>query len=151
MPKAWSKKDERQYKHIVKSCSKGKKPSKSCKRIAAATVNTQRCKEGRAKTCGGKRVKLRGLGSSGEVHQAAARADVAEVRRLLTVVRQSGGCRLRFGILDRAREQLSRASAHADSIPQRKERVQTQSQVESAALALFTVKNHFIAQCVKDS
>ena len=45
MPAAWSKKDERMYEHIVKSCSRSKKV---CKRIAAATVNKQRGKEGRA-------------------------------------------------------------------------------------------------------
>ncbi len=52
MPKAWSKKDERQYKHIL-----GDRPSfasllRVAKRIAAATVNKQRGKEGRAKRTG---------------------------------------------------------------------------------------------------
>lgn len=47
MPAAWSAKDERQYKHILKSCVKrGRKP-KRCKSIAAATVNKQRAEEGR--------------------------------------------------------------------------------------------------------
>jgi len=45
MPAAWSKHDERQYKAIVKSCSKSKR---TCKRIAAATVNKRRRIEGRA-------------------------------------------------------------------------------------------------------
>jgi hypothetical protein len=44
MPAAWSKKDERQYKAIVKSCRKSKT---TCKRIAAATVNKRRRQQGR--------------------------------------------------------------------------------------------------------
>jgi hypothetical protein len=44
MPAAWSKKDERQYKHIVDSC---KGSAKKCKRMAAATVNKRRRREGR--------------------------------------------------------------------------------------------------------
>lgn len=53
MPAAWSKKNERQYKHILRSCTgSGRKRSlKACKRIAAATVNSQRSAEGR--TLGG--------------------------------------------------------------------------------------------------
>lgn len=52
MPKgAWSAKDERQYKHIVKSCTarkkcKTKKCKTTCTRIAAATVNKGRQKRG---------------------------------------------------------------------------------------------------------
>lgn len=44
MPSYWSPTDERQYKHIVKSCrSRDKRRSVStCKRIAAATVNKHR-------------------------------------------------------------------------------------------------------------
>lgn len=50
MPRAaWSSKDERQYGHIRKSCiaSRGKRATKTCTRIAAATVNKQRSSEGR--------------------------------------------------------------------------------------------------------
>ncbi len=50
MPKAWSKKDERQYEHVKESESKEGRSSKTAKRIAAATVNKQRRKEGRTKT-----------------------------------------------------------------------------------------------------
>lgn len=47
-----SAKDERQYKHILAAClRRGKKSKVVCTRIAAATVNKQRCKEGRAKSC----------------------------------------------------------------------------------------------------
>lgn len=53
MPRAWSKKDERQYKHIVESEAKEGRSAQVAKRIAAATVNKQRVKEGRAKTAGG--------------------------------------------------------------------------------------------------
>lgn len=49
MPKAWSKKDERQYEHIKESESdQGRSPTR-VKQIAAATVNKQRKKEGRTK------------------------------------------------------------------------------------------------------
>lgn len=47
MPAAWSKKDERQYRHIVDSCLGRRRSEKTCKRIAAATVNKQRRREGR--------------------------------------------------------------------------------------------------------
>lgn len=50
MPRAaWSAKDERQYEHIKSSClqSRGKRAAKTCTRIAAATVNKQRAREGR--------------------------------------------------------------------------------------------------------
>lgn len=72
MPRAWSQKDERQYKRILKSCRKTKcerkgkrstcklseKELEACKRVAAATVNKRRREEGRTKTRG---VHLRGL------------------------------------------------------------------------------------------
>lgn len=64
MPAAWSRKDERQYKHIVSSCTRSRKV---CKRIAAATVNKQRRLEGRT---------LSGLGnpdvSGGDLLKVAA-------------------------------------------------------------------------------
>jgi hypothetical protein len=44
MPSAWSRKDERQYRHILSSCG----TSSRCRRIAAATVNKRRRAEGRA-------------------------------------------------------------------------------------------------------
>ena len=47
MPAAWSAKDERQYKHIVKSCRKRGRSAKGCKRMAAATVNKTRKRQGR--------------------------------------------------------------------------------------------------------
>ena len=50
MPRgAWSAKDERQYAAIKKSCvaSRGKRQTKTCTRIAAATVNKRRREEGR--------------------------------------------------------------------------------------------------------
>lgn len=50
MPKAWSSKDERQYKHIRDSESKEGRSPTVAKRIASATVNKQRRKEGRTKT-----------------------------------------------------------------------------------------------------
>lgn len=50
MPKAWSTKDERQYEHVKESEEKQGRGAKRAKSIAAATVNKQRSKEGRAKT-----------------------------------------------------------------------------------------------------
>lgn len=50
MPKAWTAKDERKYEAILTSCvyTRGKRAEKTCKRIAAATVNRDRKREGRA-------------------------------------------------------------------------------------------------------
>jgi hypothetical protein len=48
MPKSWSSKDERMYEH-VKSSEQGKGGTARAKRIAAATVNKQRRREGRTK------------------------------------------------------------------------------------------------------
>ena len=51
MPKAWSKKDERQYEHVKESERKrGGRSAKRAKEIAARTVNKQRSKEGRTKS-----------------------------------------------------------------------------------------------------
>jgi plasmid stabilization system protein ParE len=47
MPKAWSKKDERQYEHIEESSKKRGKSQKRAKEIAARTVNKRRRQEGR--------------------------------------------------------------------------------------------------------
>jgi hypothetical protein len=50
MPRSmWTAKDERQYKHIVKSCraSSRRRSTKVCKRIAAATVNATRTRRKR--------------------------------------------------------------------------------------------------------
>jgi hypothetical protein len=49
MPKAWSKKDERQYEHIKESESTQGRSSRRAKQIAAATVNKRRSQEGRTK------------------------------------------------------------------------------------------------------
>lgn len=47
MPKAWSKKDERQYEHVKDSAQESGKPPAVAKEIAARTVNKQRREEGR--------------------------------------------------------------------------------------------------------
>jgi hypothetical protein len=64
MPRgSWSSKDERQYKHIKKSCMARGRGKKTCERIAAATVNKTRSNEGRTLTGRKKRTrKLRGTG-----------------------------------------------------------------------------------------
>ena len=50
MPRdTWSAKDERQYKNIKGSCLKRRKSKAICERIAAATVNKRRRKEGHVK------------------------------------------------------------------------------------------------------
>jgi hypothetical protein len=48
--KQWSNKDERQYKHVKESESDQGRSEKAAERIAAATVNKQRSKEGRTKS-----------------------------------------------------------------------------------------------------
>ncbi len=47
MPKAWSRKDERQYDDIKQSELERGRPKARAERIAAATVNKQRRQEGR--------------------------------------------------------------------------------------------------------
>lgn len=50
MPRAWSKKDERQYEHIKESAKeRGGRSAKRAEEIAARTVNKQRKREGRTK------------------------------------------------------------------------------------------------------
>ena len=50
MPKAWSKKDERQYEHVKQSERKQGRSTKRAKEIAARTVNKQRRRDGRTQT-----------------------------------------------------------------------------------------------------
>lgn len=50
MPKAWSKKDERQYQHVKESEQDQGRSNKRAKEIAARTVNKQRKQEGRTKS-----------------------------------------------------------------------------------------------------
>jgi hypothetical protein len=50
MPKAWSSKDERQYKHVEASEKKEGKSTARAKEIAARTVNKHRKEEGRTKS-----------------------------------------------------------------------------------------------------
>jgi hypothetical protein len=48
VPAAWSAKDERKYKAIRKSClAQDGRRTRACTRIAAATVNRDRKREGR--------------------------------------------------------------------------------------------------------
>jgi len=49
MPKAWTKKDERQFEHIKQGEKERGRSDKRAKEIAGATVNKQRRKEGRTK------------------------------------------------------------------------------------------------------
>jgi hypothetical protein len=48
--KAWSKKRERQYKHIKESAKEQGKSEKTAERIAAATVNKTRKEHGETKS-----------------------------------------------------------------------------------------------------
>jgi hypothetical protein len=50
MPKAWSSKDEKQYKHVQESEKKEGKSTARAKEIAARTVNKHRKEEGRTKS-----------------------------------------------------------------------------------------------------
>jgi hypothetical protein len=49
MPKAWSKKRDRQYEHIKSSAKRRGRSTGTAKRIAAATVNKTRRKKGETK------------------------------------------------------------------------------------------------------
>ena len=49
MPKAWSKKDERQYEAVKNSEKQRGRSTDRAEEIAARTVNKQRKKEGRTK------------------------------------------------------------------------------------------------------
>jgi hypothetical protein len=49
MPKAWSKKRERQYEHIKSSAKRRGRSTGTAKRIAAATVNKTRRRKGETK------------------------------------------------------------------------------------------------------
>lgn len=49
MPRAWSRKRERQYEHIVESAKDQGKDTKTAKEIAARTVNKTRAQAGEAK------------------------------------------------------------------------------------------------------
>ena len=49
MPKAWSKKDDRQYEHVKESEKDQGRSTDRAEEIAARTVNKQRKKEGRTK------------------------------------------------------------------------------------------------------
>ena len=70
MPRgAWSKKDERQYAHILTSCASRGRGLQTCKRIAAATVNKRRSAEGRT---------LGGLEGAALEHEANARRAYGE-------------------------------------------------------------------------
>ncbi|MDP9225354.1 MAG: plasmid stabilization protein [Actinomycetota bacterium] len=50
MPKAWSKKRERQYEHIKEGAKGQGRSTGTAKRIAAATVNKERARSGESKT-----------------------------------------------------------------------------------------------------
>ena len=50
MPKSWSAKDERQYKHVKKSEKEQGRSEDRAEEIAARTVNKQRKKEGRTQS-----------------------------------------------------------------------------------------------------
>ena len=49
MPKAWSKKRERQYEHIKEGLEDQGRPEKTAEEIAARTVNKERARSGEAK------------------------------------------------------------------------------------------------------
>ena len=50
MPKAWSKKRERQYEHIKEGLEDRGRSEKKAEEIAARTVNKERARAGEAKT-----------------------------------------------------------------------------------------------------
>lgn len=60
MPKAWSKKDERQYEHVKESEKDQGRSTKRSKEIAARTVNKTRAKQGRTKSASGSKGSSKG-------------------------------------------------------------------------------------------
>ncbi|MCA1832506.1 MAG: plasmid stabilization protein [Mycobacteriales bacterium] len=57
MPREWSSKDERKYKHIKEGYAERGKPEKKAEEIAARTVNKDRARAGRTKTASRSSVK----------------------------------------------------------------------------------------------
>lgn len=92
MPAAWNRHDERQFKAILSSCKTGRKrrSTKTCKRIAGATVNKRRRLEGR--TLSGLRglslgsrslLALGAIGLTGVLIAQAVRKDAIEIAKQL--------------------------------------------------------------------
>jgi hypothetical protein len=72
MPRGvWTAKDERMYEHIKCACfERDDRPLEECKRIAAATVNAYRARQGRTKS----RTKARKTRKSRSTRRARRRA-----------------------------------------------------------------------------
>jgi hypothetical protein len=81
MPKAWSKKREKQYEHIEKGLKDRGRDTKTAKQIAARTVNKERARAGEA-----------------EQASRTSTRDISSSRR--------GGLRSHAGAQGRTKEQL---------------------------------------------
>jgi hypothetical protein len=87
MPKAWSKKDEKQYEHIRKSEKERGRSDKRAKEIAARTVNQQRRKEGRTPN--------RRTQGSGNRNRPLEERTVEELRNLASGMNIEGRSRMK--------------------------------------------------------
>ena len=91
MPEAWSNKDERQYEHIKASAKKKGRSTKTAKRIAAATVNKERSKEGRTKSGGGKKSASSKGGSSKRKSAGGSKKSASSSRSKKAAAGRKGG------------------------------------------------------------
>ena len=95
MPKAWSRKDERQYEHVKESeLEKGRTKGRA-KEIAARTVNKQRREEGRTKEKGPSR-------ATGNPNTSLEERTVAQLRNVAADAGVKGRSGMRKSELIRA-------------------------------------------------
>ena len=80
MPKAWSDKDERQYRHIKKSAEERGKSEEKAEEIAARTVNKQRREDGRTPT-----TRSQGTGNPNQPLEQRTRAELYNRARELDI------------------------------------------------------------------
>ena len=98
MPKAWSKKDERQYEHIKQSARKRGKGERA-KEIAARTVNKQRRTRGETP-----RSTTQGTGNPGRVLEQRTRQELYNRAKALDI---AGRSKMNKGELVRAIQRAS--------------------------------------------
>ena len=131
MPRSsWTAKDERMYEHIRDSCVRRRHSLKACKRIAAATVNKLRKRQGR--TLGDpiditeklfehdpRLVKaitsrtLSGFAGTPEHHRKITFTLVEDVRRLVDLLGKVDNCKDASMLLLRTGRYINAASVHS--------------------------------------
>lgn len=115
MPRAWSKKDERQFGHIFQSCRRqGRYGLRRCKSIAGATVNKQRNREGRTYNYVGGR--LGGFGLIPAKHQSLSDDAQRTAEKHLDFLSTSASCDEALNTLMHARASVAAMVEHQSSI-----------------------------------